>query len=106
MITSPAMIGWGRERDKRAHHFQGISHLADPRSAAVAPADRGTPGRHVTNWAAMRHVDQCGENPVNASTPMLPSDAKPDCDQRAAGQRDKVTMATVPSTTAIAPVPA
>ncbi|COW07161.1 Uncharacterised protein [Mycobacterium tuberculosis] len=59
-----------------------------------------------TMGAATRVLASAAKNPVNASTPMLPSDAKPW--MAISEPPDSVTkpmIATVPPTTAIAPVP-
>ena len=76
-------------------------------NSAVAPAPtvaaRAWP---ATTGAAMRTLISAAKNPVNASTPMLPRDAKPW--MATSDEPDSVTkptIATVPPMTAIAPVP-
>ena len=74
---------------------------------AVAPAPTvAASATPATMGAAMRVFASAAKNPVNASTPMLPSDAKPW--MAISELPDSVTkpmIATVPPMTAIAPVP-
>jgi hypothetical protein len=76
-------------------------------SSAVAPAPTtaasATPD---TNGAADRTLIIAAKKPVNASTPMLPSDANPWIATSDEPDRlTKPTIAEVPPMTAIAPVP-
>ncbi|AMC49179.1 Uncharacterised protein [Mycobacterium tuberculosis] len=76
-------------------------------NCAVAPAPTvAASATPETMGAATRVLASAAKNPVNASTPMLPSDAKPW--MAISEPPDSVTkpmIATVPPTTAIAPVP-
>ena len=60
----------------------------------------------VTTAVTTRTLANAAKNPVNASTPMLPSDAKPwMAISEPPDSVTKPTIAAVPPTTAIAPVP-
>ena len=76
-------------------------------NSAVAPAPTvAASARPATIGAAMRVLASAAKKPVNASTPMLPSDAKPWMAISEPPDRvTKPTIATVPPMTAIAPVP-
>jgi hypothetical protein len=76
-------------------------------NSAVAPAPTvAASAWPATTGAAMRTLTNAAKNPVNASTPMLPSDAKPWMAISEPPDRvTKPTIATVPPITAIAPVP-
>jgi hypothetical protein len=60
----------------------------------------------VTTGAAMRTLISAAKKPVNASTPIFPRDANPWMATRELPDSvTKATIATVPPTTAMAPVP-
>ena len=60
----------------------------------------------VTIGATTRTLASAAKNPVNASTPMLPSEAKPwIAISEPADRVTKPMIATVPPMTAMAPVP-
>ncbi len=76
-------------------------------SSAVAPAPTvAASATPVTTGPAIRTLTSAEKNPVNASTPMFPRDAKPwMAISELPESVTKPTIAAVPPTTAIAPVP-
>ena len=76
-------------------------------NSAVAPAPTvAASATPVTTAVTTRTLASAAKNPVNASTPMLPSDAKPwMAISEPPDSVTKPTIAAVPPTTAIAPVP-
>ena len=76
-------------------------------SSAVAPAPTvAASACPATTGAAIRTLTSAAKNPVNASTPMLPSEAKPwMAISEPPDSVTKPTIATVPPMTAMAPVP-
>ncbi len=76
-------------------------------SSAVAPAPTvAAMAMPVTTGAAMRTLISAAKKPVKASTPMLPSDAKPwMATSELPDSVTNPTIATVPPMTAMAPVP-
>ena len=76
-------------------------------NSAVAPAPTvAASASPVTTGAVSRTLTMAARKPVKASTPILPSEAKPWMAISDPAERvTKPTMATVQQTTAIAPAP-
>ena len=111
MTTKPAMIRVDTRYEidlmpitSRAS-ISSLMRMAPSSAVAPAPTWRPAPGPRRPG-AAMRTLISAAKKPVKASTPMLPSDAKPW--MATSDDPDSVTkptIATVPPMTAIAPVP-